>query len=144
MRMQSLTPQERRKFYDEAKDIVMVDFDGTLCRWSYPDMGEPEPGARHFMKSLITRGLRPIVWSCRTSPEFNTEDEVADVITRIGRWCQKWNIPYHAIDCGQSGKRLCLAYVDDRNAQYTGQWAPVLRRIDRLQAEEQAKRGSAA
>lgn len=144
MRTTPLTPQQRRQFYDDVKDRVLVDFDGTLCQWSYPDMGEPEPGARIFMKSLIARGLKPIVWSCRFSPEFNTLEEIAEAIDKAAAWLKQHNIPYAGIDTGQSGKTLCLAYVDDRGAQYTGNWNSVLRRIDALQAEEQRRKGSAA
>lgn len=139
MRTTPLTLRQRYEFYDEAKDIVLVDFDGTLCKWSYPEMGEPEPGARHFMKTLARRGLRARVWSCRLSPEFNTEDEVIEQINRIAAWMSKWDIPYDSIDTGANGKALCLAYVDDRGAQYTGNWNTVLRRIDSLLATEQQR-----
>ncbi len=132
MQEKPLTQQQRYEFYDQAKDVVMVDFDGTICKWSYPDMGEPEMGARHFMKGLARRGLRARVWSCRLSPEFNTEEEIAEQITRIAQWMSKWDIPYDSIDTGQNGKALCLAYVDDRGAQYTGNWHAVMRRIDNL------------
>jgi len=144
MRTVPLTPQQRREFYDQAKDIVLVDFDGTLCAWSYPEMGRPELGARHFMKSLIKRGLKPVVWSCRFSPEFNTEVEIAREIQRVGHWLARWRIPYHAIDAGNNGKALCLAYVDDRGVAYTGNWDRVLSRVDVLMEKEDERRGSAA
>lgn len=145
MKTEPLTPQQRRELYESAKDIVMVDFDGTLCSWSYPDMGDPEPGARHFMRSLIRRNLRPIVWSCRLSPEFNTPEEIGIAYDQMNQWLNKHDIPFHEIDLGENGKRLCLAYVDDRNAQYTGNWDRVLGRVDSLIEKERARRkGSAA
>ena len=137
-----LTQPQRLKKYRDAKSVIMIDFDGTLCTWSYPEMGEPEPGARHFMKALIRQGFLPIIWSCRFSPEFNTEAEAAKEIERVAQWCVTHNIPYHAIDSGHNGKALCLAYVDDRGIGYRGNFDPVLRQIMRMKEAADAKAAS--
>ena len=125
-----LTRQAKMQRYRECSKIVLVDYDGTLCHFNYPAMGMPLPGARTFMKSLMARGLKPVIWSSRMSSDVNTEEERATSIRRIANWAETHRIPYHSIDTGNSGKRHCLAYVDDRGAQYTGSYEKVLRRID--------------
>lgn len=132
MRSTPLTQAEKWNEYKRAGEEVLVDFDGTLCKFSYPDLGEPLPGARYFMKALVARGLRPVVWSSRMSPEIYTERERAEAITKIGFWLAKHKIPHYAIDTGNNGKRLCLAYVDDRGVHANGNWDAMLRRIDRI------------
>lgn len=125
-----LTPQAKMQRYRECSKIVLVDFDGTLCEFAYPAMGQPIPGARGFMKSLIARGLQPVIWSSRMSSDVNTPEERAKSIERIAEWCKTYRIPYHSIDTGNSGKRHCLAYVDDRGVAFTGSYPRALKRID--------------
>lgn len=36
--------------------IIAVDFDGTLCRNAYPEIGESMPGARKSLEELRERG----------------------------------------------------------------------------------------
>lgn len=143
-RQVALTQDEKYVEYDRAAKEVLVDFDATLCQWAYPDMGDPEPGAKFFMKQLLHRGLRPIVWTSRMSPEIYTLDERNDTLVRIMDWLEKHEIPYHEIDTGDSGKRLALAWVDDRAVHYSGEgrWEPVLRKIDHIKemVEERQRR----
>jgi hypothetical protein len=117
----------------------MVDFDATLCSWSYPGMGEPEPGARDFMVKIFDMGLLPVIWSCRMSPAAYSESEIAQAVTDIGTWAAKHDIPYHTIDTGQSGKALCLAYVDDRGVAYRNNFDSCLWDIHRLMLDEEVK-----
>lgn len=130
-----LTQAEKWDAYRDASQVVLVDFDNTLCQWAYPDMGDPIPGARYFMQTLIARGLRPVVWSSRMSPEIYTDEERAQAIEKIAAWLAKHRIPYDSIDTGESGKRLCLAYVDDRGVHANGQFSAMLRRIEQIRTK---------
>lgn len=127
-----LTTEEKWAEYSRASGEVLVDFDNTLMEWAYPGMGEPIPRAGYFMRALIARGLKPVVWSSRMSPEIYTHEERAAAIEKIARWLHKHDIPYHSIDTGENGKRLCLAYVDDRGVHANGQWEAMLRRVDQI------------
>ena len=129
---QPFTQDEKYTRYEASAQIVLVDFDGTICQFKYPDMGEPIKGARHFMKGLIARGLKPVIWSCRMSPEHYTQEERWTSMSRIAKWCEEHKIPYHSIDDGTHGKRLCLAYVDDRGVHANGNFNAMLRRIDHI------------
>ena len=138
MTSRPLTSDEKYGRYEAAAKIVLVDFDGSLCHFSYPNLGEPIQGARYFMKALIARGLQPVVWSSRMSPELYTEEERAASIDKIAGWLNFHDIPYHAIDTGNSGKRLCLAYVDDRGVHADGRWDAMLRKIDHIRTNVEA------
>ena len=139
MRSKALTQEQKYAEYDKKAREVLVDFDGTLCQFKYPDMGPPRDGARMFMKALISRGLKPVIWSSRMSPEIYTEEERAASVEKIALWCKRYNIPHEAIDTGNCGKRLCLAYVDDRGVHAGDSWSAVLRRIDQIHSTVESR-----
>ena len=118
---------------------VMVDVDGSLVRFTYPDLGPPLPGARKFMKALITHGLRPIIFTSRMSPEVYTEEERQAAADKIGRWLSRHNIPYHAIDTGNNGKPPACAYVDDRGVHADGRFDVMLRKVLQIKEREEAR-----
>jgi len=45
--------------------IVSIDFDGTIVRDAYPDIGEPYPGAIDAINDLYDAGYCIIINSCR-------------------------------------------------------------------------------
>lgn len=135
LRSKPLTQAEKWKEYERASEEVLVDFDGTICKFDYPNLGRPLPGARMFMKALKARGLRPVIWSSRMSPEIYTYEERCEAMDKIAQWCVTYDIPYYAIDTGENGKRLCLAYVDDRGVHANGNFDAMLRRIDQIQTK---------
>lgn len=47
------------------KKIIAVDFDGTVVRHKYPEIGEEIPHAVEVLKRLNKNGVRVIVWSMR-------------------------------------------------------------------------------
>jgi len=132
---QPFTQDEKYIRYEASAKIVLVDFDGTICKFSYPAMGKPLKGARYFMKGLIDRGFQPVIWSCRMSPEHYTDEERFTSMAKIAKWCEEHKIPYHSIDDGNMGKRLCLAYVDDRGVHANGNFDAMLRRVDQIHEE---------
>lgn len=136
---QALTQAEKWQRYEECAEIVLVDFDGTLCEFQYPDLGPPLPGARRFLKGLLAMGLKPVIWSSRMSSEIYTEQERADAIVKIGRWMIQHNMPFSSIDTGESGKRLCLAYVDDRGVHANGNFDAMLMRVRSIKEGVEAK-----
>ena len=139
-RTKPLTQQQKWDEFAAAAKIVLVDFDGTLCEFSYPDMGPPMPGARQFMYNLLERELLPVIYTCRMSPMLYTVEQRAAAADAIHAWCEENDIPYHAIDSGENGKRLCLANVDDHGVHASrNNWDIVLWHIDKLSASEQVK-----
>jgi len=129
-----MTPEERRKFYESRNNDVLVDFDGTLCEWSYPNMGPPTPGAKAAMTFLRANGLCVVVNTCRMSPEFNSSSERMAMADALGKWFKFWQIPYDEIDLGYRGKRLAAVSVDDQAVGFRGNWGRAVREIlDRVE-----------
>ena len=135
------TTPDKMAHYRVRGQEVLVDFDGTLCEFAYPKLGAPLPGALEFIKSLIVRGLRPVIWSSRMSLDTGSVEDVRLHRQAIIMWLKKHGFPGLAVDDGRSGKRLALAYVDDRGVAAGNDvcWSEVLRRVDEIHAREEAK-----
>lgn len=134
-----LTPQQKWQMFREKGKVIYVDFDGTLCRFAYPQLGPPLPGARRFMRELVKRGYRPIILTSRCSPEIYTPEERAESVAVIARWLNRHDIPYDSIDSGDNGKPVGLAYVDDRGVAFNGNYDRCLRRIEAIHERESAR-----
>lgn len=68
--------------------IIAVDFDGTLCKNRYPDIGKPR---RRVIRRLLReqrKGAKLILWTCRCGKPL--EDAV--------RWCTLQGIRFDAIN----------------------------------------------
>lgn len=55
--------------------IIAVDFDGTLVTDEFPEIGEPHPYVFGLVKAAQSKGVKVILWTCRTGK--NLEDAVA-------------------------------------------------------------------
>ena len=98
--------------------IIAVDFDGTLCKHKYPNIG------REFIlriKSLIRRkelGDKIILWTCRDGKELQ---EAID-------WCKGFGLEFDAVNedlpeikqlfINKSCKVYADVYLDDRNVTW--------------------------
>lgn len=97
--------------------IIAVDFDGTLCKHDFPNIGEIEPKNQKVIDFVKYRKKQfndtIILWTCR---EGKYLDEAID-------WCVQKQIPLDYINdnCdqvkegyGQSRKILADIYIDDK------------------------------
>lgn len=128
--------QQRYKIYDERAKDILVDFDGTICTWAYPNFGEPTPGVHETFRALRERGFRIIIWTSRVCPTVHTPEERATMMDKIAAYMRQHAIPYDGID--SYGKRSALAYVDDRAVSFTGGffgWEGVMRGIQRIEED---------
>lgn len=66
---------------------VAVDFDGTLCRDKYPEIGE-ETKVVSLVNVLQHCGIKTILWTCRTDSRL--EEAVA--------WCEKYDLHFDAVN----------------------------------------------
>jgi FMN phosphatase YigB (HAD superfamily) len=135
---QKLSHGQKMRLYRSAGNIVLVDFDGTLCEFKYPRFGPPIPGARDFLYALRERALDIVVWSSRLSPQYSTWAERKQMKKEIENWLRRNAMPFDEVDVGDLGKRLALAYVDDRGAAagMDVPWENVLKRIDQIHDRE--------
>ncbi|MCP4900922.1 MAG: hypothetical protein GY906_28475 [bacterium] len=135
------TNAKKMEHYRRRGREVLVDFDGTLCEFNYPDLGPPRKGALEFMWWLISKGLQPVVWSSRMSLDNGNLDDVRIAKLAIAAWLIEHEFPHVEIDAGRAGKRLALAYVDDRGvaADEDNDWADVRARITEIYDREEKR-----
>ena len=68
--------------------IIAVDFDGTLCRHVFPDIGEPNMKLIVELKRLRSKDVKLILWTCRTGKHL--EDALI--------WCKNFGLEFDAIN----------------------------------------------
>jgi hypothetical protein len=128
--------------YRQASLDVLIDFDGTLAEFDYPDLGAPRPGALEFVRWLVAAGLKPVIWSSRMSRAHNDEAKCKAEVERLRRWLNKHDFPEEcSIDTGAKGKRLALCYLDDRGVacDESTPWADVRDRVQYIHQRESAR-----
>ena len=92
--------------------IIAVDFDGTIVRHKFPEIGEEIPNAINILKFFQGLGHQIIIWTCREEKYLN------DAITFLnGRGFYPDAINENIIDLIEYSPRKIYAdiYVDDRN-----------------------------
>lgn len=125
---------------DEKRYIgdIVVDFDGTVVKMCYPEIGPPEPYAREVLQVFRDMGYRIVISSCRTSAWYPEDYGLTpnDVDTPEKRMARKVfqdmkayldmnMIPYDILDDGGKGKPSGMFYIDDKGVRYDGDWRAV-------------------
>ena len=95
--------------------IIAIDFDGTICRSTFPAIEGTMPGAKEVITRLHEQGHYLIIWTCRTGQ--NLLDAV--------NWMLKEGIPFDRVNdhnpdnlarYGDGGKKVYAhCYIDDKN-----------------------------
>ena len=57
--------------------IAVIDFDGTLCKFAFPEVGEVEPNVREALLILRKKGYKIHIHSCRTATYWGNETEIS-------------------------------------------------------------------
>ncbi|MBR6459423.1 MAG: hypothetical protein IKS49_04580 [Actinomycetaceae bacterium] len=117
---------------------IAVDFDGTIVRHRYPDIGEEIPFAVQTLKMLTEEQHKIILWSVR---EGKLLDDAVE-------WCRKRGLEFYAVNRdfpeeditkNQSFSRKLKAdvWIDDRNLGGLPDWGTIYQMIhDRLTWEQ--------
>lgn len=97
--------------------IIAVDFDGTLCKNCWPDIGEPNYELIDYLMDCRYQGAKVILWTCR-------EGELLD---KAVEWCEERglffdavndNIPESIKEYGGNCRKVSAdVYIDDRSAK---------------------------
>lgn len=95
---------------------IAVDFDGTLCKDRWPDIGEPNWPLIRYLIRWQEQGNKVILWTCR---------EDAMLWTAVD-WCAEHGLHFDAVNCNlperisyynnDSRKIGADYYIDDSNA----------------------------
>lgn len=117
---------------DEMIHRVMVDFDGTIHKYSKGWFDGtiydiPTEGAEEFMIELKEHNYEIMIFTTRieTDDEYKKEEQTKN----IEEWMNKYNIPFDGIT---SKKLPAIAYVDDRGINFNGDWDSCLEKIETL------------
>lgn len=108
---------------------IGVDFDGTIVRHRYPQIGEEIPGAIQTLKKLAEDGHRLILWTVREG----------DLLEEAVQWCLQRGIVFYAVNkdypeettdhLHYSRKLKVDLWIDDRNLGGLPSWEVIYRMI---------------
>lgn len=110
--------------------IAIVDFDGTVCKFAFPDVGPIEPNVKIALETLKQAGYMIKIHSCRTATYWNNEDERKKHIQLIKDFMVKYNLPHDDIILSRTmDKPIAAVYIDDRAIRYDTNWLEIARRL---------------
>ena len=119
----------KKKFGKKRKEIY-IDFDGTICKNKFPDVGEPEPNVSEVFKQII-RKYDIVIHSCRTAKywkKFVKDHKPEEHVKVIENFMKKHDIPYTRIETDHD-KPFAYKYVGDEALQYTGDWKKIFEEL---------------
>ncbi|GIU69037.1 MAG: hypothetical protein KatS3mg002_0273 [Candidatus Woesearchaeota archaeon] len=112
----------REKEISPFEKTVMVDFDGTIHKYSKgfhngKVYDEPFEGAKEALETLKNKGYKIIIYTARICPGVN--DDRKQQIEDIKQWLDKYDIPYDDLTYKKYPADL---YIDDRGYRFEGDW----------------------
>ena len=110
--------------------LIAVDFDGTIVRHRYPEIGEEIPFAVETLKMLTEERHRLILWTVR---EGQLLDDAVE-------WCRKRGLEFYAINRDYPEEDITLnqhfsrklkvdLWIDDRNIGGLPDWGTIYHMI---------------
>lgn len=100
--------------------VVVVDFDGTICGFAFPDCGPPEPNVKEGLQKLKDAGFEIEIHSVSTNKNWGVENRWAH-FDRIQNYMKEYDLSYDRIIMNHD-KPFATAYIDDRGVAYRGNW----------------------
>ena len=95
--------------------IIAVDFDGTLCKNNWPEIGAPNEELIEYLCNRHKDGDKLILWTCR----------VDEMLQKAVEWCKERNLIFDAVNenlpeiiesfGSDTRKIFANEYIDDRN-----------------------------
>lgn len=115
------------------KKRIIVDFDGTICGFEFPDCGPPEPGVREALLELHDLGFEIVIHSCRTSVYWKGQQDWPNRMSNyriILNYMAEHDLYYDSIIMDENvDKPIAEFYIDDRGVGYKGNWNDVVNEI---------------
>lgn len=111
----------------DKKLTIAVDFDGTLCEFAFPEIGEQTEDQVQLVSHLIRMredGHKLILWTNRG------DSEEYPVLTEAVEWCRERGLEFDTINSnlpdqkklsGPSPKIMADIYLDDK-AMHVSEW----------------------
>lgn len=126
--------------------IIAVDFDGTIVRHRYPEIGDEIPFAIETLKLLQQKGHQLILWTYRSGKELD----------KAVAYCKNNGIEFYAINksypeevlSGNISRKINAdIFIDDRNIGGLPDWGDIYMQItgvsetDYLSKRDTGKKG---
>lgn len=103
--------------------LIAVDFDGTIVRHAFPDIGDPLPDAFRVLKRINRAGHHIILWTCR---EDDSGKERKHYLEKAVKFLKDNGIGLRSVNenlqeddfrepPAKSRKVFANVYIDDRN-----------------------------
>ena len=110
--------------------IAVIDFDGTLCKFAFPDVGPIEPNVREALETLKSAGYKIHIHSCRTATYWNRPDERRIHTKLILNFLQEHKLPYDKVILDPTmDKPIADVYIDDRGIRYDNNWLEIAKEL---------------
>lgn len=100
---------------EKSYQIIAVDFDGTLCVDSYPNIGFPNLPLIFLLKQMKAQNRKLILWTCRCGRYL------ADAVN----WCGNFGLEFDAVNdnvdeiiekYGSNSRKIYAdVYIDDKS-----------------------------
>jgi len=111
--------------------IAIIDFDGTISTFEFPEIGTPQPDVREALLKLKELGYQIHIHSCRTATywdhtlcKYNREQH----IQLVHDFLEDNDLPYDKLIL-EMDKPVAELYIDDRGVGYRGSWQDVIRQV---------------
>ncbi len=104
---------------------IAVDFDGTLCEYAFPEIGEQSKEQKKLMEILISmreEGHKIILWTNRG------DNDRYPVLSQAVQWCKEKGLEFDAVNSNISGQKkisgyspkvMADYYIDDKVLEFT-------------------------
>lgn len=110
--------------------LIAVDFDGTIVRHRYPEIGEEIPFAVETLKMLMAERHRFILWTVRQGKLLDDAVE----------WCRQRGLEFYAVNRDYPEEDITLnehftrklkvdMWIDDRNVGGLPDWGTIYHMI---------------
>lgn len=110
--------------------IAVIDFDGTLCKFAFPDVGPIEPGVKEALETLKRAGYTIKIHSCRTAVYWGNSTERRIHMKLIRDFMAEHKLPYDEILTSPTmDKPIADVYIDDRAVKYENNWLEIARTL---------------
>lgn len=106
--------EQRTTDFSSLPKIVAVDFDGTIVKDNYPEIGEPNLNMIAVLKNLSKMGVKLILWTCR-------DDDLAQEAVEF---CKSYGLEFNAVNenviesktlTGNDNRKVYAdLYIDDK------------------------------
>lgn len=111
--------------------IAIIDFDGTLCKFAFPEVGEVEPNVRAALQILKVKEYTIKIHSCRTATYWGSASERGEHVHLILEFLVKHDIPFDEIILGASmDKPIADVYIDERAIRYENNWLEIAEKLE--------------